>query len=95
MSSLRTRVHAVVSFRQRPACERWFAELTNKFLRRSAHGAVAQLEAAIRAWLASWNENCHESTTQDTSVGRLSLLIGMVWASDATPERRSASGAAA
>jgi transposase len=37
--------------------ERWFAELTNKWLRRSAHRTVAELEAAIAEWLATWNAN--------------------------------------
>ena len=37
--------------------ERWFAELTNKWLRRSAHRSVAELKAAIEEWLATWNEN--------------------------------------
>ncbi|MGC8487071.1 MAG: IS630 family transposase [Clostridia bacterium] len=37
--------------------ERWFAELTTKKLQRSAHRSVPLLEADIRAWLATWNEN--------------------------------------
>jgi transposase len=37
--------------------ERWFAELTNKWLRRSAHRSVAELEAALGTWLATWNAN--------------------------------------
>lgn len=37
--------------------ERWFAELTNKWLRRSAHRTVAELKAAIEEWLAMWNKN--------------------------------------
>jgi transposase len=37
--------------------ERWFAELTNKWLRRSAHRSVAELEAGLKAWLVSWNES--------------------------------------
>jgi len=37
--------------------ERWFAELTNKWLRRSAHRSVAELRTAIEQWLATWNEN--------------------------------------
>jgi transposase len=37
--------------------ERLFAELTNKWLRRSAHRSVAELESALNAWLATWNEN--------------------------------------
>jgi transposase len=35
--------------------ERWFAELTNKQLRRSVHTSVQALEADIRAWIATWN----------------------------------------
>jgi transposase len=37
--------------------ERWFAELTTKRLRRASHTSVRQLNADIRAWIASWNEN--------------------------------------
>jgi transposase len=36
--------------------ERWFAELTNKLLRRGAHRSVRQLNADIRAWIDTWNE---------------------------------------
>jgi transposase len=35
--------------------ERWFAELTNRKLRRSAHRSVAELEADLTAWIAAWN----------------------------------------
>jgi transposase len=37
--------------------ERWFAELTNKKLKRSAHKSVRELNTDIRAWIAHWNEN--------------------------------------
>jgi transposase len=37
--------------------ERWFAELTNKKLRRSAHTSVRQLNTDIRNWIETWNEN--------------------------------------
>jgi transposase len=37
--------------------ERWFAELTNKRIRRDSFFSVADLEAAIREFLAAWNEN--------------------------------------
>jgi len=37
--------------------ERWFAELTNKKLRRGAHRSVGQLNADIRTWIQSWNDN--------------------------------------
>jgi hypothetical protein len=35
--------------------ERWFAELTNRKLRRSAHRSVAALEADLKAWIEGWN----------------------------------------
>jgi transposase len=37
--------------------ERWFAELTNKQLKRAAHRSVRALNADIRAWIETWNEN--------------------------------------
>jgi hypothetical protein len=37
--------------------ERWFAELTNKQIRRGVHLSVAQLQAAIREFIAVHNEN--------------------------------------
>jgi transposase len=37
--------------------ERWFAELTNRKLRRSAHRSVTELEADIRMWINEWNKD--------------------------------------
>jgi transposase len=37
--------------------ERWFAELTNRKLRRSAHRSVTELETGIRTWINEWNKN--------------------------------------
>jgi transposase len=37
--------------------ERWFAELTTKKLRRGTHRSVAALNADIRAWIDTWNDN--------------------------------------
>ena len=37
--------------------ERWFAELTNRKLRRSAHRSVTDLENDIRKWINEWNKN--------------------------------------
>ncbi len=37
--------------------ERWFAELTNRKLRRSAHASVRELEADINAWIDAWNDD--------------------------------------
>jgi transposase len=37
--------------------ERWFAELTNKTLRRGAHTSVRQLNADITRWIETWNDD--------------------------------------
>jgi len=37
--------------------ERWFAELTTKKLRRGADRSVRALNADIRTWIETWNEN--------------------------------------
>jgi transposase len=37
--------------------ERWFAELTNRKLRRSTHRSVAELEADLSSWIAAWNDD--------------------------------------
>ena len=37
--------------------ERWFGELTSKLLKRGAHRSVRELNAAIRAWIKTWNED--------------------------------------
>jgi transposase len=37
--------------------ERWFAELTNRKLRRSAHRSVTDLEDDIRKWINQWNKD--------------------------------------
>ena len=37
--------------------ERWFAELTRRKLRRSAHRSVTELEADLRQWTNQWNKN--------------------------------------
>jgi transposase len=37
--------------------ERWFGELTTKLLQRGVHKSVRALEADIRAWIETWNED--------------------------------------
>ena len=37
--------------------ERWFAELITKSLRRGTHRSVRELNAHIRAWIETWNDN--------------------------------------
>jgi transposase len=37
--------------------ERWFGELTTKKLQRGTHRSVRELNADIRAWIDTWNDN--------------------------------------
>ena len=37
--------------------ERWFAELTTKWIKRNAHRSVRDLVASIRTWITNWNED--------------------------------------
>jgi transposase len=37
--------------------ERWFAELTNRKLRRGAHRSVRELNSDIRDWIETWNDD--------------------------------------
>jgi transposase len=36
--------------------ERWFAELTDKWLRRGTHRSTRELVASIRTWIEKWND---------------------------------------
>ena len=37
--------------------ERWFSELTTKWIKRSAHHSVRDLVASIRTWITNWNDD--------------------------------------
>jgi transposase len=37
--------------------ERWFAELTQKWIKRGAHRSVKDLVASIHTWITNWNDN--------------------------------------
>ena len=37
--------------------ERWFAELTTKWLRRGTHRSVAELTSSIQSWIEAWNQD--------------------------------------
>ena len=37
--------------------ERWFAELTTKWLRRGTHRSVAELKHSIQSWIDTWNDH--------------------------------------
>jgi transposase len=47
--------------------ERWFAELTRRKLRRSAHRSVTELEADLRQWTNAWNKNPRPFTWTKTA----------------------------
>ena len=55
--------------------ERWFGELTTKLLRRGANRSVRALNAVIRAWTDTWNEDPRPfvwTKTADDSCARTS-----------------------
>jgi transposase len=37
--------------------ERWFAEITNKWIRRGTHRSVKEFASSITHWVGTWNEN--------------------------------------
>jgi transposase len=37
--------------------ERWFAELTTKWIKRGSHRSVHDLVGSIRSWIANWNDD--------------------------------------
>ena len=37
--------------------ERWFAEITTKWIRRGTHRSVKELAASITYWVGTWNED--------------------------------------
>jgi hypothetical protein len=37
--------------------ERWFAELTTKWIKRGTHRSVRDLVASIQTWITNWNED--------------------------------------
>jgi transposase len=56
--------------------ERWFAELTTRKLRRSAHRSVAELEADLTAWIAAWNDDPKPFVWTKTADEILANLTG-------------------
>ncbi|MDE0135695.1 MAG: transposase [Acidimicrobiaceae bacterium] len=56
--------HPRFSFHFTPTCaswmnlvERWFSELTTKWIRRGAHTSVKDLTDSIQQWTDNWNHN--------------------------------------
>ena len=54
--------------------ERWFAELTTKKLRRGAHRSTRALNADIRAWMKTWNDNPKPYDPQRLTSRRTSCM---------------------
>jgi transposase len=54
--------------------ERWFGYLTDQMIRRGVHKSVQALEADIRTWIASWNENPKPFTWTKTAEEILNSL---------------------
>jgi transposase/DNA-binding CsgD family transcriptional regulator len=54
--------------------ERWFAELTTKLLQRGVHTSVHALEADIRAWIETWNQDPRPFVWTKTAEEILSSL---------------------
>jgi hypothetical protein len=49
--------------------ERWFAEITNKWLRHGTHRSVKELADSITHWVGTWNDEprpyvCHETADE-------------------------------
>ena len=61
--------------------ERWFAELTNRKLRRSAHRSVTELEDDIRKWINEWNKDPKPfvwTKTADEILETLAAYCGLI-----------------
>ena len=56
--------------------ERWFAELTNRKLRRSAHRSVTEMETDIRKWINEWNKDPKPFVWTKTADEILESLAG-------------------
>jgi transposase len=54
--------------------ERWFGYLTDQMTRRGVHKSVQALEADIRAWIATWNQNPRPFTWTKTAEEILDSL---------------------
>ena len=54
--------------------ERWFAELTTKWLHRGAHTSVKELQDSINTWIDHWNQNPKPFTWHRTADDILATL---------------------
>ena len=61
--------------------ERWFAELTNKQIRRGVHRSVQALERDIRTWITAWNTDPKPyvwTKTADEILERLASYLNRI-----------------
>jgi transposase len=56
--------------------ERWFAELTNRKLRRSTHRSIKQLETDVTTWIDAWNQHPKPFVWTKTADEILASLAG-------------------
>jgi len=56
--------------------ERWFAELTDKWLRRGTHRSTKELEASINDWIDMWNDDPRPFVWHKTADEILPTLAG-------------------
>jgi transposase len=56
--------------------ERWFGELTAKWLRRGTHRSTRELEHAINTWIETWNQNPNPFVWHKTADEILDTLAG-------------------
>ena len=56
--------------------ERWFAELTTKWIKRSAHRSVRELTDSIRTWITNWNDDPKPYVWHKTADQILDSLAG-------------------
>ena len=54
--------------------ERWFAELTTKWIRRGTHRSVTELRDSIQHWVDTWNQNPRPYTWHKTADQILDTL---------------------
>ena len=56
--------------------ECWFAELTTKWIKRSAHRSVSELVKSIRTWITNWDEDPKPYLWHKTADEILDTLAG-------------------
>ncbi len=68
--------------------ERWFGELTDKKLRRSAHRSVRELTTDLEAWVSTWNENPRPyvwTKTADEILDKLKRYLTIIQQTSGAP----------